>query len=192
MKKIIDFATSYDSELWNQFQAFLLTTNDDLKENYVNLDPRMFACFPVVILDNKIVCFSALQLSQEKWGPKIGRVSTRMWIHPDYRHQGKFVGGDRFLNTTYCLPLQLSKAKLLELDCVFISREHNHRAFKHYLDLIEINCKTLFELEPTQYNVCGSISPVPDSCKQYVALNYLTNHGVEQWDKHMNKYKLES
>lgn len=191
MKKIIDFATNYDLGLWKKYQEYLLTSTDDLRDNYLNLDPRMFACFPVVIADDKIVCFSALQINEDRWSKGIGRVSTRMWIHPDYRHKGKFVGGEKFLNTTYCLPLQLAKAKLLKLDCVFISREDNQRAFVHYLDLIQINCKLKFELEPKRYNVCGSIDPVPKSCKQHVAVHYLNNNGIILWNNYMNEYKLD-
>jgi len=191
MKKIIDFATSYDSELWGEYQEYLLTTTDDLKANYLNLDPRMFACFPVVIIDGKIVCFSALQINEERWGKGIGRVSTRMWIHPDYRHRGKFVGGEKFLNTTYCIPLQLAKAKLLKLDCVFISRENNQRAFVHYLQLININCNIPFCIESKKYNVCGSLDPIPESCKQWVAMYFLNSDATNKWDQNMNKYRLD-
>lgn len=190
VKKIIDFATNFDQELWNNYQRFLDSTNDDLKDNYVGLDPRTFACFPVVIIDNQIVCFSALQISKEKWGDGIGRVSTRMWLHPDYRHKGKFTGGDKFLNTTYCLPLQLAKAKLLGLDCVFISREHNPKAFDHYLNLIKINCGVTFYMSEHKYNVCGSLDPIPESCKQWVAVHGITLNGVNRWSHQMGQYVL--
>lgn len=190
VRKIIDFATNFDQELWDKYQKFLETTNDELKPNYIGLDPRDFACFPVVIINNQIVCFSALQISEDKWGPGIGRVSTRLWLHPDYRHKGKFTGGDKFLNTTYCLPLQLAKAKILGLDCVFISREHNPKAFGHYLDLIKINCNEEFEFEPSQYNVCGPQEVVPESCKQWVALHCFNPVGVKRWVEQMRHYVL--
>ena len=190
VRKIIDFAVNFDPELWDKYQSYLATTNDELKENYVGLDPRTFACFPVVIVDNQIVCFSALQISEERWGPGIGRVSTRMWLHPDYRHKGKFVGGDKFLNTTFCLPLQLAKAKLLGVDCVFISREHNPKAFEHYLDLIKINCQVSFHMGPGKYNVCGSLDPIPESCKQWVAVHAITPAGVYRWSHQMRRNVL--
>jgi len=191
VRKIIDFATNFDLVLWNKYQTYLATTTDDLKDNYVNLDPREFACFPVVIINDEIVCFSALQLSEAKWGPGIGRVSTRMWVHPDYRHKGKFTGGDKFLNTTYCLPLQMAKANLLKLDCVFISREHNPLAFNHYLDLIKINCNEVFNLEPSQYNVCGPQDVVPESCKQWVAVHCFNPVGIARWANQMLGFRLE-
>jgi len=190
VRKIIDFATNFDQKLWDQYQKFLETTNDELKPNYIGLDPRDFACFPVVIINNQIVCFSALQLSEDKWGPGIGRVSTRMWLHPNYRHKGKFTGGDKFLNTTYCLPLQLAKAKILGLDCVFISREHNPKAFEHYLELIEINCGVRFHIGPSKYNVCGSLDPIPESCKQWVAVHGFNPNGVYRWAHQMRSYVL--
>lgn len=189
LRKIIDFTNNFDSVLWKQYQDYLLTTTDDLKDNYINLDPRDFACFPVVIIDNQIVCFSALQINEEKWGKGIGRVSTRMWLHPEYRHKGKFTGGDKFLNTTFCLPLQLAKAKMLGLDCVFISREHNPKAFEHYLDLIKINALTEFTMEKLKYNVCGRLDPIPESCKQWVAVIFLTDKGQDVWAR-MKQYEI--
>ena len=115
-----------------------------------------------------------------------------MWIHPDYRHGlTKFTGGNKFLNTTYCLPLQLAAAKLNNLDCVFISREHNLLGFAEYSKLIKINCNTGFLLESKKYNVCGSLDPVPDSCKQWVMIHYLTDNGEECWNRNMKKYVLQ-
>lgn len=191
MIKIIDFATSFDEVLWNQFQDYLITTTDDLKYNYVNIDPRNFLSFPVVIVDNTIICFSALQVKTDWWGSGIGRVSTRMWIHPDYRHTGKFTGGAKFLNTTYCLPLQLAKAKLIGLDCVFISREYNLKGFEEYLKLIKVNCNTEFTMEPTKYalNGCCYVED-PESMKQWVMLHYLTDTGQQRWINQMKQYAL--
>lgn len=192
MIKIIDFSTRFDNVLWTDCQKYILESTDELKDNYINLDPREFVSFPVVIIDNKIVCFSALQINEERWGKGIGRCSTRMWIHPDYRHGlTKFTGGNKFLNTTYCLPLQLAAAKLNNLDCVFISREHNLLGFAEYSKLIKINCNTGFLLESKKYNVCGSLDPVPDSCKQWVMIHYLTDNGEECWNRNMKKYVLQ-
>lgn len=190
MIKIIDFATSFNNELWINYQNYIIDLPDKLKENYVGLNPKDFLSFPVVIIDNKIVCFSGLQVNKEKWGPGIGRCSTRMWIHPDYRHSGKFSGGDRFLNTTYCLPLQLAKAKLAGLDCIFISRENNLKGFGEYLKLIKINCKAEFLMETSKYNVCGALHPIPDSCIQWVMLHHLNKRGPTCWKNNMEKYTV--
>jgi hypothetical protein len=191
MIKIVDFATSYDENLWDQFQKYVITTTDDLKYNYIDLEPRDFASFPVVIINNTIICFSALQVNNEWWGNGIGRISTRMWIHPDYRHAGKFTGGNKFLNTTYCLPLQLAKAKLLGLDCVFISRENNLKAFFEYLKLIKVNCNTEFIMEPNKYALNGPCYVEdPESMKQWVMLHHLTDNGQIVWHNNMKNFKL--
>jgi hypothetical protein len=42
MKKIVDFATNFDTKLWEQYQEYLINTTDELKENYIGLDPRDF------------------------------------------------------------------------------------------------------------------------------------------------------
>lgn len=191
MIKIVDYALNFNEPLWNQFQNHVITTTDELKYNYVELNPKDFLSFPVVIIDNKIVCFSALQLSKDWWGEGIGRVSTRMWIHPDYRHKGKFTSGAKFLNTTYCLPLQLAKAKIIGLDCVFISREHNLIAFNEYLKLIKVNCNTDFVMEPTKYALNGSCYvDDPESMKQWVMLHHLTDNGPIRWKKQMKEFAL--
>ena len=191
MTKIIDFATRFDDKLWQECIACIVNSNDSLKHNYIALDPREFISFPVVIIDDKIVCFSGLQINEERWGKGIGRCSTRLWIHPEYRHTGKFTGGDKFLNTTYCLPIQLAAAKLHNLDCVFISREHNLLGFAEYAKLIKINCNTSFYLESTRFNVCGLLNPIPESCKQWIIIHHLTDNGQECWNTNMEKYVLQ-
>jgi hypothetical protein len=190
MIKIVDYASSFDQDLWNNCQDYIENSKDKLKNNYINLNPRNYASFPVVTIDDKIVCFSALEINEERWGKGIGRCSTRMWIHPDYRHSGKFSGGDKFLNTTYCLPFQLAMAKIKKLDCVFISREYNLRGFTEYLKLIKINTNTDFAMESTRYNVCGSLYPVPESCKQWVMTHYLTDKGESVWKSNMKSFML--
>jgi len=191
MIKIVDLATSFDEELWDQFQNYVLTTTDDLKYNYIDLDPRDFESFPAVIINNTIICFSALQVNSDWWGEGIGRVSTRMWIHPQYRHTGKFTSGSKFLNTTYCLPLQLAKAKLIGLDCVFISRESNLLGFEEYLKLIKVNSKVDFVMEPSKYAINGPcLVDDPESMKQWVMLHYLTDAGQDCWNRNMKKYVL--
>ena len=192
MIKIVDLATSFDKELWDQFQNYVLTTTDDLKYNYIDLDPRDFESFPTVIINNTIICFSALQVNSDWWGDGIGRVSTRMWIHPEYRHTGKFTSGPKFLNTTYCLPIQLAKAKLIGLDCVFISRGSNLLGFEEYLKLIKTNSKADFVMETKKYAINGPcFVDDPESMKQWVMLHYLTTNGKECWDRNMKNYALE-
>jgi hypothetical protein len=110
-----------------------------------------------------------------------------MWIHPDYRIKGigKFTGGAKFLNSTYCLPVQINKAKEVGLDAVFISREYNLIGFKQYIDLIKINCDLDFNIKPNRYNVCGHTYDEQEGCIQYVAVHHLTNLGNETWIRNM-------
>jgi len=189
--KVVEYAKDFDKCLWQKFQDYVVTTADDLKYNYIDLDPRDFVSFPVVIINNTIVCFSALQVNKDWWGEKIGRVSTRMWIHPDYRHKGRFTSGAKFLNTTYCMPLQLAKAKLIGLDCVFISRKNNLKAFEEYSKLIKVNCNTEFIMEPTKYSLNGPCQVEdPESMKQWVMLHHLTDQGKSVWFDNMSDYNL--
>ena len=188
---VIDYAKAFNKDLWQKFQEYVVTTSDDLKYNYIGLEPQNFVSFPVVIINNTIVCFSALQVNKDWWGEKIGRVSTRMWIHPDYRHKGKFTSGSKFLNTTYCVPLQLAKAKLIGLDCVFISREHNPKAFQEYSKLIKVNCQAEFIMQPNKYALNGSCYVEDaESMKQWVMLHNITESGQSVWFNNMNKYLL--
>lgn len=189
---LIDLATT-DNFLsyWDEFQRTLTSSTDRLKANYINLNPKDFVSFPVVIKDNKIVCFSALQMTA-RWGNKVARASTRMWIHPDYRFKGmtRFTGGSKFMNTYYCLPLQMAKARTLGLDCVFITREENPKAFfKEYKQLIKSNCNE--EFIPLDYKIdtCGLI-PIPETCKQYVMVTHLSTNGPKVWEENMSKFKL--
>ena len=187
---IVDLATGSYTRLWRKAQDEIAKSTDKLKNNYTGLDPTKFVTFPAVVKDDMLICFSALQMEQ-RWGSKIARCSTRMWIHPDYRFTGmtKFTGGQKFLNTTYCLPVQIAKAKELGLDCIFISREDNPAAFAEYVKLVKINTAETFELLDSMVNVCG-ITPVPDSCRQYVAVNYLTDNGQNSWQNTMNQFYL--
>lgn len=191
--KTLDLITNPDAELWNRCLDVIYKGTDPLRENYLNIDFNDYLSFPVVVNNDRIVCFSGLQYSEKKWGRGIARASSRMWIHPAYRHSGitKFVGGTKFLNTTYCLPIQFAVALNSNIDAMFISRESNLLAFQQYLKLVKINCNYIFNLLPNFYNVCGPQAAVPESCRQYVALHYLTKQAPATWAKSMNQYQLD-
>jgi len=177
--------------LWADCLTVIADSEDPLKENYTTINFEEFISFPCVVDSDRIVCFSGLQYNERKWGRGIARASSRMWIDPAYRHQGitKFTGGSKFLNTTYCLPLQFAELAANNINSVFISRESNVRAFKEYLKLIKINCGMEFELEPNLYNVCGPQSVIPVSCQQFVAVHH-RNKSASTWTANMIKYKL--
>jgi hypothetical protein len=185
MIQVIDLSKQFEYlDLWYESIDYICETAGSLKDNYSNLDPIEFECFTAVVEDNTILCFSALQLSQDNWGSRIGRCSTRMWVHPNYRLPGmkKFVGGDKFLNTTYCLPIQIEQAKSLGLDCIFVSREDNLLGFNEYINLIKINTGTKFTMLSEKYNLFG--------VEQYVAASTLTTSGLTEWNKSMEKFKV--
>jgi hypothetical protein len=185
MIQVIDLSKQFEYlDLWYESVDYICETAGDLKDNYSNLDPIEFECFTAVVEDNTILCFSALQLSQDNWGSQIGRCSTRMWVHPKYRLPGmkKFVGGDKFLNTTHCLPIQIEQAKSLGLDCIFVSREDNPMGFSEYVNLIKINTGTEFTMLSEKYNLFG--------VEQYVAISMLTTNGLTEWNKSMEKFKV--
>ena len=185
MIQIIDLSKQFEYlDLWYDSIDYICKTAGDLKDNYSNLDPIEFECFTIVVEDETILCFSALQISNDNWGMQIGRCSTRMWVHPDYRLIGikKFIGGDKFLNTTHCLPIQIERAKSLGLDCIFVSREDNLLGFNEYINLIKINTGTEFTMLSEKYNLFG--------VEQYVAVSMLTTNGLTEWNKSMEKFKV--
>lgn len=184
---LIDFVKNPQWDLWNNFVANISATDDHLKENYLNIDFGEFLTFPCVLDSEKIICFSGLQYNEKKWGKGIARCSSRMWVHPEYRIEGlsKFSGGNKFLNTTYCLPIQFACANSLGIDTLFISRESNPLAFKQYLKLVKINCDVEFKLEANRYNVCGYQHRPSPSCQQYVATYCRDLDARSRWIKNM-------
>jgi len=188
--QVIDLIVNPQDQLWKETVDYISGTNDILKNNYINIKFNEFLSFPVVIENKKIICFSGLHYNEGRWGKRLARFSSRMWIHPDYRIKSisKFIGGPKFLNSTYCLPLQMQKAKEHGLDSVFISREHNLIGFKQYIDLIKINCNLEFEIKPNRYNVCGYTFDDQEGCIQYVAVHHLTKQGNEVWIRNMTKH----
>jgi hypothetical protein len=73
---------------------------------------------------------------------------------------------------------------------VFISREENVKGFQEYLKLIKINCNEDFIFWTNKFNVCGSLDPVPESCKQWIATLPLTASGSAVFDTAMMQYQL--
>ena len=187
---VIDLIVDPQDQLWADTIDYINNTNDILKNNYINIKFQELLSFPVVIENNQIICFSGLHYNERRWGKGLARFSSRMWIHPDYRIKGisKFTGGPKFLNSTYCLPLQIKKAKEMGLNSVFISRENNLIGFRQYIDLIKINCNLEFEIKPNRYNVCGRTYDDEEGCIQYVAIHHLSDRGKETWSRNMTKH----
>lgn len=174
--------------LWNDTLDFIRRSDDRLKNNYLDIDPQSYICFTALIDKNKIICFSSLQSDPLRWGDKIARCSTRMWVHPNYRFQGmtKFTKGPRFLNSYYCLPLQLSRAKELGYDCVFMSRDANKKGFEAWTDLVNENCQSDFKLLDDRYNLCGDFNDGSSNCVQYVSVDVSNDLALNIWKNAMH------
>jgi hypothetical protein len=191
---VIDLSNNNDyDDLWKNVIKRISKSSDKLKNNYINLNPKDFPCFTAIIENNEIVCFSALQIDLKKWGQNIARCSTRMWIAPEKRFNGmtKFSSGSKFLNSYYCLPLQIQKSKDLGIKCLFMSREENPKAFGKWAQLVNNNCRTNFIFLEDRYNVCGNLNPIPVSCKQYICLDISNNESLSVWKKNMQKFFIE-
>jgi len=167
-------------------------SNDALKENYRNLNPHNFERFTTLIKDGKIMAFSALQIDEQKWFPETGRAITRAWKDDSLRVIGKFSDGDESVFRNYNIPDQLEHAKKIGLKTIFISRESKPRAFQNWLDGVNSVNNTNFEILPIQYNVCGNICPVPESCVQWIAIHEIIPGGKEHWIKSMSEFCINS
>lgn len=190
--KIIDFCKDYNDSLWRQTLDIIVNSNDRLRDNYISLTPDDFVCWPVLVDNNEIVCFSGLQANRERWGDQFARINSRFFISPKYRHQnpGKLADCKKFLNTRHLLPMQIYKAKELGLAGIFMSREGDHkRVFEKYVDLAYKNTGYCFNVLADRYNVCGHLSPIPESCKQWIAVHCFANNS-NTWNQHMKQFKV--
>jgi hypothetical protein len=191
--KIIDFCKDYNDSLWRQTLDIIVNSNDRLRDNYISLTPDDFVCWPVLVDNNEIVCFSGLQVNRERWGDQFARINSRFFISPKYRHQnpGKLTDYKKFLNTRHLLPMQIHKAKELGLAGIFMSREGDHkRVFKKYVNLANQNTGYYFEILAHRYNVCGHQNPTSESCKQWIAI-CLFREDLNSWNQQMNQFKIE-
>jgi hypothetical protein len=188
---VIDLASNYDHDLWQRTLERIASGHDPLKKNYVDLDPRKFLCFPALVDRDDIICFSGLEVNQDRWGP-CARINTRMWIDPRHRHQylTKMDRPEKFLNTRYLLPVQLARAQEAGIDTVFISREGNYRRFlNRYVKLIHHNTGHSFTVLPHRYAVCGDISPTPPSCRQLIAIHSFSGD-LSTWHSSMSRHVI--
>jgi hypothetical protein len=190
--KTIDFCKDFDERLWRNAIDKIANSNDPLKENYVTLTPADFVCLPVLIHRDEIICFSGLQLNSDRWTEHYARINARMWIAPEWRHHGpgKMTQSSKYLNTQYLLPVQLEYARSRDLKGVFISREGNYRRFlERYCELIKANTGAEFMVLNNIYNVCGCLNPVPESCKQLIALCTFDNN-TDNWHNAMSRHEI--
>jgi len=148
-----------------------------------NLNLKDFPFFNCVVLDNKIIAFGGLQ--KTKWGEKIGRVATRLWVHPDHRKKG---GVPSSFNSKILMPNQILWAEQNDYDLVYWSRQYPHqRHFKVMIDRSNRNCPYNYKHVPLPdiYNVCkDSTNP---HCWQRVAVIELKTNKIPFDEEHTKK-----
>lgn len=172
--KLFDDLSQYQS-MWEEVQRTIeeKCKDDPLYENYLDLNPRDYLHFAVVVYDKKIVSFGAIEYSPHKWGEDIVRVLTRFWIHPDYRSPGMTKWGpSRIRFSSIILPRQIEFLKLHHPGKIkMITREGDYKnSFRQIVDLANravIEKEDLFVMQDGLYNVCGH----DHTCAQMIALS---------------------
>jgi hypothetical protein len=156
--KIIDLVkNNYNDELWSQCLAYIKSNcqQDVLYENYIVLDKKDFISLPVAIIDNKIVAFSGAQFRPTEWGHNIARISSRFWIHPEYRRHtlSKFEDHTQpWYNSEFLIKCQIEEVNRLGIPHMFISREGNYKkSFQKYINLVNKYNETNFRLMDEYY-----------------------------------------
>lgn len=188
--RVVDLKIEPLSDSWRAVLDDISNSDDDLKDNYSNINFDDFLSFTCVLHLDRIIAFSGLQYDESKWGPHIARCSSRMWIHPDFRFNGmtRFTRGPKFLNSYYCVPKQIEVAKSKRLNTIFVSRDHNRKGFSEYLSLLKTNTGHEFTLETNKYWVCGKVKA--NSCSQFVGYHHLDSDGNNVWEKYMRLYEI--
>lgn len=131
----------------------------------INLDE--FDYFSLVLDNDKIAAFSGLMTN--RWGPRIGRCASRLWVQPEYRTNGLVPSN---FNSTLMMPNQILWAEnSRKYDMVFWSREYPHK--RHFSKMVKrstSNCPYGYEHHalPHIYNVCKK-GKSHHSCWQRIA-----------------------
>ena len=147
--KIIDItkhSREYEDQ-WNQCMQYLKEAcrEDELYENYLDIDLKKFLNFTAVLYNEEIISFGGVERRADRWGETIVRALTRFWISPKYRTSGL---------------------------TVMITREGNYlKSFKEIIRLANTVSEQKFVIMPGRYNVCECMDNPPNSCRQFVAIN---------------------
>lgn len=180
--KIIDLVVDADAELLLiKFKSFIkeYCSQDPLYDNYANLDLNDFICLTAVIEDDNIVALSGVQSKPDRWGPNTVRISTRFWMHPNYRINAlsKYNPEQRFyFNSQLMIPYQLTYLKTLGVKFAIITREGNYRrSFTKFIKLVNHHNGTNFTVLDGTFNVCNHMPIVPESCQQMIAVHSFDN-----------------
>jgi hypothetical protein len=182
---------SIDS-LWFETLEKISLGSDKLKNNYKEIDLTMFISFHVAVKQDEILGFSGLQYMPDRWGKSIARCMSRFYLRPDFRH-GHSIFHKPFQITETVLPMQINDAREHGFDIVFMSREKGKFSFEKSVKYLKSKNSLIdFNLLTDRYNVCGSVEPVPESCKQYISIMNLNDQGNDTWNRDMLKHKIIS
>lgn len=164
-----------NQELIPQFRKLLdkiAASNEPLALNYSRDRFKFdnFLSIDLVVDQDIIKAFSCLQFG--RWGKHIGRISSRLWVDPNFRNAST----PSNFNSKLLMPAQIQTAKEAKLKGVFwsTSRANNIKTFQKMIQRNNENCTCGYTHVPLegQYNVCGSTSS-DSGCIQKVAVIYL-------------------
>lgn len=129
----------------------------------------------VIVVDDKIICFGGAEINLDRWGPNLSRVLSRFWISPNHRHRLVKVDNIGVNFSPIILEKNLSALENHpEIKAAMITREGSGKnSFSRIVEISNTAVKKPFVILDKKYNVCGNLSPVPDSCKQMIALKML-------------------
>lgn len=179
---VIDLVT--DPSQTDRIQRFKTVVNtlcqsDHLYSNYSTLSISDFICLTAVLENDEIIAISGVQHLPDRWGTNIVRMSTRFWIHPDYRINSlsKFKHDYRlYFNSQLMIPVQLEFIKSLGINFAIITREGEYRrSFGKFIELVNYHNTTKFNVLPGLFNVCQPMINIPDTCKQIIAVHSFNN-----------------
>jgi hypothetical protein len=184
---VVDLVTDSDQAIRiARFKAVIKDRcqSDPLYSNYESLNVNDFVCLTAVLDQNEIVALSGVQHLPDRWGDNTVRMSTRFWVHPDYRINSlsKFKHDQRlYFNSQLMIPFQLNFIKSLGISYAIITREGEYRrSFKKFIELVNHHNGTQFNVLDGLYNVCQPMACVPDSCKQIIAVHSFSSTSFNQ------------
>jgi len=201
---IEDIVNNPDPLILNIIEKELQSLSDQKLYNIKNYKTLLdevseYDCFHVLIEQNTLIAFSGLY--SKRWG-NIGRALQRTYKNPMYRRKGLGYNSStdnmQHLWSDIFTPLQISFAKQIELDAIFVTTEFPRR-WKS-LNRFTERLNGTFTLLPDMYFVCNKHnkqgkyigSHLEKTCWQNVTLCTLNNNYTfdldsmthEEWKEH--------
>jgi hypothetical protein len=141
--------------------------NEPLSRNYSpdNFKLEEFPYISIIVEDDRIIALSGLQIG--RWGEKIGRISSRLWVDNSKRSKTSI---PIEYASTIMIPEQIKFAQDNDFDLVFWSSHRPSPRVFHLMVERANNRKYGYKHIPLPYlyNVC--LNSNNDSCWQHVAV----------------------